>query len=107
MSCQAVCNMLQVFYLSHEFRDIRRFEKVLVARRLLFKEITIMPKGKSPKLKGAICIFPVDVADVCNTLPGASDSNGLVIVKFKRKLQYMVMLDFQILSSDYCKVSTA
>ena len=85
MSCQAVCNMLNVFHLPHEFRDIRRLEKVLVARGILFKKFTIMPRGESPKLKGTIYNFPVYVADVCNTLLGASDSNGLVIVRLKRK----------------------
>ena len=43
--------------------------KVLVARRLLFKKINIMPKGQSPKLKDALCIVPIDVVDICNTLP--------------------------------------
>ena len=42
--CQAVCN-----------------ERVLVARMLQFKKITIMPKGQLPNLKGAICNVPVDV----------------------------------------------
>ena len=38
-----------------EFRDIRGLEKVLIARRLLFKKISIMPKGQSPKFAGALC----------------------------------------------------
>ena len=46
MSRQAICNMLQVFDLPHEFRDIRRLEKVLVAMLLLFKNMTIMSKGE-------------------------------------------------------------
>lgn len=46
-----------------------------------------MPIDESPKLKGAICNVPVDVADVYNNLFRASDSNGLVIVKLKQKLQ--------------------
>lgn len=35
---------LEVFELPKEFRDTRKFEKVLIARRLLFKKISIMPK---------------------------------------------------------------
>ena len=33
-------------------------------------------------------IIPIDLADVCNTLPRPADSNGIIIVKLKRKLQY-------------------
>ena len=87
--CQAVCNMLEVCELPKEFRDIRRFERVLVARRLLLKKINIISKGQSPKLKGALCNIPIDVVDVSNTLPHPADSNGIIIVKLKRKLQYI------------------
>ena len=48
-----------------------------------------MPKGQSPKLKGgALCNVLIDVVDVCKTLPLPADSNGVAIVKLKRKLQY-------------------
>ena len=47
-----------------------------------------MPKGQSPKLKGALCNIPIDVVDVGNTLPRPADSNGIIIVKLKGKLQY-------------------
>ena len=58
--------------------------------RLFFKNITIMSKGEWPKLKGTIYNFSVDVVDVCNTLPRASDFNGLVIVRLKWKLEYRI-----------------
>ena len=47
-----------------------------------------MPKGHSPKLKSALCNIPIVVVDVCKTLPCPEDSNGIIIVKVKRKLQY-------------------
>ena len=75
--------MLKVSELPKEFRDIRRRERVLIVRRLLFKKISIMPKGHSPKLKGALCNVPIDVVDVCKTLSRSADSNGIVIVKLK------------------------
>ena len=80
--------MLEVCELPKELTDIRRVERVLVVRRLLFKKINIMPKAQSPKLKVALCNTPIDVVDVCNTLPLPADSNGIIIVKLKRKLQY-------------------
>ena len=80
--CQAVCNMPKVCKLPKEFRDIRKLESVLIARRFLFKKISIMPKGRSPKLKGALCNIPIDVVDVCNTVSQTADSNDIVITKF-------------------------
>ena len=89
--CQAVYNQLELCELPKEFRDIRRLEKVLVGRRLLFKKISIMPKGQSPKLKGALCNVLIDVVDICNTLPRPADSNGIVIIKLKRKYNTKAM----------------
>ena len=57
--CQAVYNQIELCELPKEFGDIRKLKKVVVGRRLrfkkilLFKRISIMPKGQSPKLKGA------------------------------------------------------
>ena len=80
--------MLDVSEQSKEFRDIQSFERVFIARRLLLRKISIMMKGQSPKLKGVLCNVPIDVVDVCRTLPRPTGSNGIVIVKLKRKLQY-------------------
>ena len=54
-----------------------------------------MPKDQSPRFEGAICNVPTDVASTCNTLPRIADSNGLVIVKLKRKLKYRVHVYFE------------
>ena len=86
--CQAVPNKLEVYDFPEDLKNIRRLERVLIARRLLFKKIHIMPKGQSPKIKGAICNVPVDTVDISGTLPRQADSNGLIIVKLKRKLEY-------------------
>ena len=51
---------------------------------MLFRKVTIMPKGQSPKVKGAICNIPVETDDVVNTLPRGADSNGLIMVKLKK-----------------------
>ena len=47
-----------------------------------------MPKGQSSKLKGALRNIFTDVVDVCNMLPRPADSNDIIIVKLKRKLQH-------------------
>ena len=43
--CQAVSNKLAVELLPYEFRDLGRLERDLVAKRILLKKVTVMPKG--------------------------------------------------------------
>ena len=62
-----------------------------------FKKISIIPKGQSPELKGELCNVQIDVVDVYKTLPHLVDSNGIVIVKLKRKLQYRGHVYFESL----------
>ena len=52
----------------------------IIARRILFKKITIMPKGQFAKLKGSI---PTDSLNVTNSAPRGADSNGIIMVKLK------------------------
>ena len=60
-----------------------------------------MPKGKSLKIKGNICNIPVSEIDVnCNMLPRPVDSNGLSIVKLKRKLEYKGHVVFEAVTPD-------
>ena len=107
--CQAVYNKLELCEIPEEFRDFRRLEKVLVARKLFFKQIRIMPKCQSPKLKGASCNVPLDVVDICNILPRPADSNGIVITKLKRgsyNAEAMFILNQKDQTSflDYCSI---
>ena len=53
----------------------------------MFKKVT-MPKGQSPKLKGSICNVSIDTRDITDVLPRGADSNGIVMVKLKRKLMF-------------------
>ena len=43
-----------------------------------------MLRGQCPSLKSALCNIPIDVVDVCNTLPRSAESDVIVIVKLKR-----------------------
>ena len=47
-----------------------------------------MLKGQTPKLTGSICNVPIDTNDVTNALPRGADSNGIVMIKLKRKLSF-------------------
>ena len=44
-----------------------------------------MPKGQPPKIKGSVCNMPVKIMNVSALLPRQANSNGLVIIKLKRK----------------------
>ena len=81
--------------LPKQFQDINRLERLLASRRIIFKKVTVKPKAdKSTKMKGSICNIPVIEVDVnCNTSPRPADSNGLLIVKLKCKLEYLKQLD--------------
>lgn len=84
--CQAIRNELQLYDFPNELKSVRSLEKVLIARKLLFKKITVLPKGQSPKMQ--FCNIPVDVLDVCNTMSCAAGSSGLAIAKLKQRLEY-------------------
>ena len=93
--CQAVCNNMQINELPDNFSDIRRLEKIIISKRLLFKKITIMSKGQAPKMKGAICNVPINVDDVCNVLPRGMDNNGIVRVSLKKKISFKSSVYFE------------
>ena len=87
---QTICNKLQIFESPAEIIILNRLERILIARRMLFKKVTIMPKGQFPKLKGAICNIPIDRSDITNVLPHGTDSSGLIMVKLKRSEAFEV-----------------
>ena len=45
-----------------------------------------MSKGQLPKVKGSIPISEID--NNCDSLPRSADSNGVIIVKLKKKAAY-------------------
>ena len=51
-------------------------------------------------MKGALGNVLIDVVDICNTLLRPADSNGIVIVKLKRKLQYRGHVYFESVRQD-------
>ena len=79
---------LQIFETPAEIKNLNRLERLLIARRILFKKVTVTPKGQFPKLKGPICNIPIYISDITNILPHGADSSGLIMVKLKRKLGF-------------------
>ena len=67
-------------------------ERVLVAKRTLSKKVAIIFKEQSPMIRGTVCIVLIKNVDNYNILPRLADSNGLIIVKLKKKCSTKVML---------------
>ena len=87
--CQVVTNKLSIVSLPKEFKSENKLEKILVSKRILLKKIKIMPEGQTPKVKRTICNIPSqEIETICSILPHPPNSNGIVTVKLKRKLEY-------------------
>ena len=97
---QAVWNKLEIYDFPNDLPNVNRLEKAIISRRILFKKVNIMPKGQMPKIKGNICNVPIDTVDVANTLPQGADSNGIVMIKLKRKMNYRCHVYFEAVSPD-------
>lgn len=71
--CQAETN--KVFSLLKSFKDLRKLGlilgliKVLISRRLLFKNISKIPKGPFPKVKEAMCNVPIETINISSLFP--------------------------------------
>lgn len=71
----------------------KKMERVLVAKRTLSNKVAIIFKEQSPMIRGTVCIVLIkNVVDNYNILPRLADSNGLIIVKLKKKCSTKVML---------------
>ena len=95
---QAVCNKLHIFLPPDELKNLNRLKRVLISQRILFKKVAIMPKGQFPKLKGAICNIPIETIDITNTLPQGAETSRFLMVKLKRKLNFLGHVYFQAVS---------
>ena len=72
-----------------ELKALKKLEKALISKRILFKKIAIMhEKAESSKIKGSTCNNPIEATNIWNILPRPAVSNGLTIVKLKRDLKY-------------------
>ena len=86
--CSYQYEVLPIFDLPTEFQSIRKVERVLIPKRILFEKVTVLPRGQMEKITGTICNVPVDHIDISNILPRTADSTGLAIVKLKCKFEY-------------------
>ena len=68
--------------------SVERLERVLVAKWILFKKVTIRSKGESPKVRGTVCNIPIENAvDNYNVLLRPTERYRVSIVKLKITVQ--------------------
>ena len=103
--CQSVWNDLICPVIPDELKVLKNLERILIAKRIPFKKIVIMPEEQSPKMKGAICNLPLEYSDVCNALPRNDHNSGVLFLKLKRKLAYKGHVYFEPVRPSFIEVA--
>ncbi|XP_028413533.1 uncharacterized protein LOC114536369 [Dendronephthya gigantea] len=79
----------------NELLCLEKLEQILLAQRIVFEKIIVMPKGQQKKVKGAICNVPVECDQSCKILPRPPERSGIIMLKLKRKLEFRGHVYFQ------------
>ena len=95
LPCQAVVNNMFVDEIPRELATLEKLEQILIAQRIVFEKIIVMPKGQQRKIKGAICNVPVECDQTCSILPRPSERSGIIMLKLKRKLEFKGYVYFE------------
>ncbi len=86
MPCTSIQNGLFLDDIPNELR-LTELEQQLIAKRLLFLKIHLLPRSRMPAMKDRVINVPLEDHDIIQTidsLPRKPDYAGLVTVKFKR-----------------------
>ena len=78
-----------------ELASLEKLEQILVAQRIVFEKIIVMPKGQQRKVKGAICNVSIECDEICKVLPRPPERSGIIMLKLKRKLEFRGHVYFQ------------
>ena len=78
VSCQAMYNDMFVDDIPTELSSLEKLDQILIAQRIGFGKIVVMPNGQQRKIKGPICNVPVEYDKTCQTLPRAPESSGII-----------------------------
>ena len=102
--CQSVWNKLTLDDIPEELSSLNRLENILISKRILFKKISIMPKGQQPKIRGAVCNIPIQTNAVSNCLPRKTD-NEILFVKLKRKIIFHGHVYFESVRPNFVEIA--
>ena len=93
--CQAVYNDMSIDEIPPELALLEKLEQILIAQRIVFEKIVVMPKGQQKKVSGAICNVPVNCDQTCKVLPRPPERSGIILLTLKRKLEFRGHVYFQ------------
>ena len=99
--CQAVVNNMYVDDIPTELASLKKLEQILIAQRIVFEKIVVMPKGQQRKIKGAICNVPVQCDQTCKILPRPPERSAIILLKLKRKLQFRGHVYFESVRPEF------
>lgn len=54
LPCQGIVNNLNVDDVPIELGNLKKIEQIIIAQRIVFEKVIVMPKGQQRKIKGAI-----------------------------------------------------
>ena len=66
-----------------ELGDLKKLEQIIIAQRIVFEKIIVVPKGQQGKIKGAICNVLVHCDQICYVLHRAPERSGITLLKLK------------------------
>ncbi len=85
---QAIANGLRLDPIPDELKHLNPLEKHLICIIQAFQKIVPLPKGGQKGVRGQMVCVPADLQKTADTLPWTLDTNSLIRVKLKRKLEY-------------------
>ena len=86
---------MYVAKIPEELVSPEKLEQILIAQRIVFEKIIVMPKGQQKKVKGPICNVPVQCDETCKVLPRTPERSGIIMLKLKCKLEFRGHVYFQ------------
>ena len=75
--------------------------RVQISRTIVSNKVTIIPKGRFPKLKGSIYNLPIDTADIVDVISHGAESSDLKLIKLNCKLCYKTHVCFESAWPEY------
>ena len=106
MPSQAVANNLNLETIPDVLNDMNALEKQLIALRLPFMKIGVLPQGGQKGIKGPIIMVNADIEKTRSTLPRPlTQESQIVPVKLKRKLEFKGHVSYEVI--DTVKVENA
>jgi hypothetical protein len=86
--------------LPEPLRDLTDLENHLLAPRIPFMQVRMLPRGKQFQLSGAVVNVPTDLSRVQTLLPRRFGTEETVALKLKRRLRYTCAYKFQNVRPD-------